>query len=141
MLPRPMNKTQQKTLVIHWQRLMEGGDTCPRCGATETAVDAAVAKLQKALCPWGVMVEVHKTAIDPASFARAPQQSNLITINGRPLEDWLQAKTGQSPCCGPCGDNECRTIMVAGQVFEAIPAELIVQAGLLAARPFLPRLG
>lgn len=40
-----------KTLLIHWQRLLDGGDTCPRCGATETAVEAACRRLQEALRP------------------------------------------------------------------------------------------
>lgn len=127
-----------KTLTISWQRLLDGGETCQRCGATETAVEAACRHLQEALGPWGVKVVLEKAALDPAAFARDPQQSNLIRINGRPLEDWLQAQTGQSQCCGPCGDNECRTLTVNGQVYEAIPTELIVQAGLLAARTWLP---
>jgi len=136
---KTMEKTA-KTIHIHWQRLLDGGETCQRCGATETAVEEACRRLQEALGPWGVRVVLEKTTLDPAAFARDPQQSNLITLNGRPLEEWLQASTGQSPCCGPCGDNECRTLELNGQVYEAIPAELIVQAGLLAARPFLPRL-
>jgi len=129
-----------KILLIHWQRLLDGGATCARCGATETAVEAACRRLQEALGPWGVKVVLEKTALDPAAFARDPQQSNLIRINGQPLEYWLQATTGRSPCCGPCGDNECRTLTVNGQVYEAIPAELIVQAGLRAARAWLPAL-
>ncbi len=129
-----------KTILIHWQRLLDGDETCQRCGATEAAVSEACRVLQQTLAPWGITVRLDKTALDPATFAQDPLQSNLITINGRSLEEWLGAQTGQSQCCGPCGDNECRTILVNGQVYEAIPAELIVQAGLAAARAWLPRL-
>lgn len=53
------------------------------------------------------------------------------------LEDWLGAVTASSPYCGSCGDNECRTVSVSDQIYEAIPAALIVRAGLLAAADVL----
>ncbi len=135
-----MNGTR-KALRIQWQRLVDEGETCQRCGATEAALEEARRRLQESLAPWGITVVLEKTALDPAAFAQDPQQSNLVLINDRPLEDWLQAQTGQSPCCGPCGDADCRTLTVNGKVYEAIPAALIVQGGLLAARPFLPTIG
>jgi hypothetical protein len=36
-----------------------------------------------------------------------------------------------------CGDNECRTVEVGGDTFEAIPETLIVKAGLAAAATLL----
>jgi hypothetical protein len=124
---------KMKTLKIQWQRLVLADQTCQRCGATETEVDQAVLVLQQSLNPLGIEVMLEKAAIKQADFQKNPSKSNLILIGGRPLEDWLQARTGQSACCGPCGDAECRTIETQGKIYETIPAELIVKAGLIAA--------
>ena len=80
---------------------------------------------------------LEKRAIKQADFEKNPSKSNLILIGGRSLEDWLQARTGQSSCCGPCGDAECRTIETQGKIYETIPAELIIKAGLIAAGQLL----
>lgn len=126
-----------RVLTITWQRLLTDGQTCPRCGATEAAVEAAAAALRQALAPVGVQVVLEKEALDQEAFAGDPLQSNLIRLNGRPLEAWLDLQVGQSPCCGPCGDAQCRTVEADGMVHEAVPAELIIKAGLLAASGLL----
>jgi hypothetical protein len=40
-----------KPLPIVWKRLVDEGETCPRCGSTQQSVIAAVAKLESALSP------------------------------------------------------------------------------------------
>jgi hypothetical protein len=82
-----------------------------------------------------VVLEKHE--LTPGAFQQDPSKSNRILINGRLLEEWLGLKVGQSPCCGPCGDAECRTAEGNGKIFETIPADLIVKAGLLAASQML----
>lgn len=124
---------QPKTLHIHWQRLVENGQTCPRCGDTEKVLLETTKRLKQALRPLGVKVELHTTQMNRQDFARDPLQSNTIHINHRPLEQWLDAATGQSPCCDVCGPNDCRTLLVDGQEYEGIPSELIIRAALLAA--------
>jgi len=52
--------------------------------------------------------------------------SNRIYIEGKPLENWLNAETGKSQCCDACGDNECRTLIYEGTAYEDVPAGLIV---------------
>ena len=86
----------RKKLIIAWQRLVSAGTTCPRCGSTESAVEEAVATLTQALTPLGMTVVLEKGELSPEAFARAPLQSNLITLNGQPLEAWLGASSGQS---------------------------------------------
>jgi len=81
----------------------------------------------------GVVVSLVKKAIDPERFKKDVLQSNKILIAGKTLEDWLEAKTGQSKCCETCGDAECRTVEYGDETHEAIPSELIVRAGLIAA--------
>lgn len=122
-----------KTLEIEWRRLVEGGETCPRCGETGTEVRKAVELLGRALEPLGIGVALEEVEISLEEFKRRPLESNRITLGGRTLEDWLGAATGQSPCCDVCGPNDCRTVTVDGRTYETVPAELIVRAGLLAA--------
>lgn len=121
-------------LSIHWQRLVDDqGQTCDRCGTTEKAVDEAARQLTAALAPLGLDVELKKTVIDPTAFARNPTESNRIWIGAEPLEQLLGAQVGTSKCCGSCGDNECRTLILDGRTHEAVSTRLIVQAGLIAA--------
>ena len=123
-----------KTLVIEWQRLLdEQKETCPRCGSTEQEVEQAVKDLNQLLAPSDIAVSVVKKAIDPETFRKDALQSNKILIAGKTLEEWLGATTGQSKCCEACGDADCRTVEYGGDTHEAIPAELIVMAGITAA--------
>ncbi len=122
-----------RVLTIKWKRLIEGGETCPRCGDTGTEVQKAAEALRRALAPLGIEVALDEVEIGLEEFKRQPLESNRISIDGRSIEEWLGGTTGQSPCCDVCGPNDCRTVTVDGKTYEAIPADLIVRAGLLAA--------
>ncbi len=126
-----------KTLSIRWQRLLSGGQTCPRCGSTEAEVDKAIGVLRQSLTPLGVNVVLEKAELSVEQFAKDTLQSNSIRINGRLLEDWIGGQTGQSECCDVCGPNDCRTMTVGSEVYEVIPAEVVVTAGLLAVAQML----
>lgn len=129
-----------RTLTIRWQRLVEGGETCPRCGDTGTKVHEASETLRRALAPLGIEVALEEVEIGLQEFERQPLESNRISIDGRSIEEWLGGTTGQSPCCDVCGPNDCRTLTVEGQTYEAIPADLVIRAGLVAAaRPGVAR--
>ncbi len=93
----------------------------------------AVRILKKELAPYGIDVILRRSAIDPATFRKDVLQSNKILIAGKTLEDWLGVKTGRSKCCNVCGNAECRTVEYDEQIHEAIPSDLIVRAGLIAA--------
>jgi len=122
------------TLTIRWQRLLdEEGETCPRCGGTQAEVEKAVRLLRRALDPRGIAVRSEERGLTWKDFERDPAASNRIWVAGKPLERWLGAGTGASPCCGACGDNDCRTVTVGGRSYETIPSRLIVSAGLKAA--------
>ena len=127
-----------KVLKITWQRLIdEKGQTCQRCGSTETELQKALQNLKESLTPLGIKVTLEKKSLDPATCAKDISQSNRIWVGKRTLEEWLRAKVGKSLCgfcCAELGEQvECRTVEVEGQVYETIPANLIVRAGLLAA--------
>jgi hypothetical protein len=122
-----------KPLPIVWKRLVNEGETCPRCGSTQQNVIAAVAKLESALNPLGIQPVLETQAIDDATFRATPAESNRIWIGGEPMETWLGARAGNSPCCEVCGDLPCRTMEIDGQTYEAIPEDLIVKAAIIAA--------
>ncbi len=127
-----------KVLKISWQRLVdEKGQTCQRCGSTEKELRKASRSLKKSLSPLGIKVTLEKKTLDPATVAKDISQSNRIWVGERTLEEWLGAKVGKSLCgfcCAELGEQvECRTVEVEGQVYETIPAKLIIKAGLLAA--------
>ena len=121
-----------RTLTIEWQRLVSEGETCPRCGSTEEQLENAVSQLRNMLAPLHIEVVLKKGELSASEFEKAPLSSNQIWINKRPLEEWVGAQVGQSPCCGPCGSSDCRTVEVQGQSYEAIPANLIIRSALLA---------
>jgi len=121
-------------LKIRWQRVVnQAGNTCPRCTDTGDTVAAAFNKLKNSLNVLGVEVELTEETLDFSIFTKDPLQSNRIWIAEKPLEEWLGATAGKSQCCDVCGDSECRTISIDQVTFEAIPENLIIRAGLLAA--------
>jgi hypothetical protein len=123
-----------KTLTFRWKRLVNEHDqTCPRCGSTEEAVRSAVDKLKKALAELDIEVVLKMEFLDFPLFAKDPLQSNRIWIADKPLEQWIGATVGQSPCCDVCGDSDCRTLSIGNSTFEEVPEKFIIQAGLLAA--------
>ncbi len=131
-----------KTLIIRWQRLVdENAQTCERCGATETEVHKAFEDLKKSLVPLGIEVTLEEKTLDPITCAKDISESNRVWIDDTPLEEWLGAGVGESSCefcCEELGSAvECRTVIHEGQTFEAIPADLIVKAGLVAASRLL----
>jgi hypothetical protein len=123
-----------KKLKIVWQRLVdERGQTCDRCGTTEMAVEEAVQQLKHSLQELGIDVVLEKNRLGFSTFLKDPLESNRIWVAGEPIEKWLSATIGESKCCSICGDSDCRTVTIDGNTYEAIPAELIIKAGLLAA--------
>ncbi len=127
---------QQATKHLHitWQRLVDDfAATCPRCSDTGENLDAAVDILQPVLAREGIQLLVQKQRILPMAFNQNPLDSNRIFIEGMPLESWLNAETGTSPCCEACGDNECRTLVYEGNAHEDVPLELIMLGILTAA--------
>ena len=125
-------------LKIVWQRLVsDEGETCPRCGTTQAAVQQAVNTLAEALLPLGIEPMLETRELDLQAFEAAPIESNRIWIADQPLEAWIGADVGSTRCCTVCGDNDCRALELDGTTFEVIPERLIVKAGLAAASSLL----
>lgn len=127
-----------KSLPIIWQRLVASdGRTCDRCSATYQEVQRAFSKLKEALRPLGIEPTLDVREIDEKAFNATPSESNRIWIGGRPMEEWLGARVGNSRCCSVCGESECRTVEVGATTFEIIPETLVLKAALVAASQLL----
>jgi len=97
----------------------------------------AVEKLKQSLQPLGIEPSLEIREMDERAFKASPSESNRIWIAGRPMEEWLGASVGSSPCCSVCGTSECRTVKVEGTTFEAIPERLFLKAALVASAHLL----
>ena len=137
-----IEKESASTLKIKWKMLISKGETCRRCGSTEEALRKAVSTLKQSLAPLGIEVILEKEELSVTKFKKDPLQSNRIWINNCLLEDWIEGRVGHSPCCDVCSPHDCRTVEVEGQIYETIPAEIIIKAGLSAASQLVsPRTG
>ena len=125
-----IEKESISNLKIKWKRLISKGETCPRCGSTEEELRKAVSILKKSFTPLGIKVILEKEELSVTEFKKDPLESNRIWINNRLLEDWIEGSVGHSPCCDVCGPHDCRTMEVQGQIYETIPADIIIKAGL-----------
>lgn len=128
-----IEKEGRKVVKIKWKRLISKGETCQRCGSTGEELNRAMSTLKRCLAPLGIKVILDEEELSFSEFKKDPLQSNRIWINNRLLEDWIEGGVGHSPCCDVCEDHDCRTVEVKGHVYEIIPAEIVVKAGLLAA--------
>lgn len=124
-------------LEILWQRVTVPGEaggaqTCRRCGDTGASVRSAARRLGEVLAPRGIEVLLTEKALPPCAVA----ESNRVFFNGQALEDLLGAQAGLNHCQSCCellgGQTDCRTLLLEGREFEALPEELLVRAGLLA---------
>lgn len=122
-----------KKMPIVWKRLVKSGETCTRCGETFRELDGAVAKLEAALRPLGIEPVLETQEISEDAFKTNPSESNRVWIAGKPVEEWVGAGVGMSRCCSVCGDSDCRTLEVGDRIYETIPEELFIKAGLMAA--------
>jgi hypothetical protein len=122
-----------KTLKIKWQRLVFQGEQCTRCSSTEKEVEKAFQSLKQSLAPLGTSVVLEKKELSLETYKKDVLESNRIWIGERPLEEWLNAQVGQSLCRGPCCNNQIRTLEMEEKIYENITAEIIVEAGFIAA--------
>ncbi|MBC7110461.1 MAG: DUF2703 domain-containing protein [Archaeoglobi archaeon] len=117
-------------LTIKWLHLSVNGETCPRCSETGKELLKALEILRRILSTLNIEVVFEELELIPEDFSQNPLRSNEIWINDRLLEDWLGAKTTQTPCCDVCGDQKCRALEIGQEIQEVVTAELIMRAAL-----------
>jgi len=119
-----------KKLEIEWRHLDIDGDTCERCSETGETLKIVVDQLAEECRPSGWEIVFRETALTQNELP----ESNMILINGTPIEDILpQAQVSESHCqsCCDCTGKEdifCRTVEYDGRTYEAIPLSLIREA-------------
>ncbi|SHI84458.1 protein of unknown function [Desulfatibacillum alkenivorans DSM 16219] len=122
-----------KIIKLEWRRLTQGGKTCDRCSDTGWEVRRAASELRK--LGWEVLLE--EIPLDEESL----DQSNIILINGVPIEEILPGAQKSESCCASCGEMlgapvMCRTVQYNGTTHEAIPASMIMEAAALCKEEF-----
>ena len=113
-------------LEIEWRHLDRDGKTCDRCADTGEAVREACEALAGELGPAGWEVRLRETLLTDRKIL----ESNMILLNGTPIEELLPDARASENCCASCGDLLgmpvlCRTLERDGRTYEAIPAALI----------------
>ena len=126
-----------KTLSLVWYRLVKAGETCIRCRQTHQELEKAVVKLKTSLLPLGLEVKFETKELTEEEFKANPSKSNEVWIAGKPVEEWLGAHVGMTPCSSVCTGSSCRTLQVGERLYETIPEELFIKAGLKAASDIL----
>jgi hypothetical protein len=115
-----------KTLNIEWKHVNLGGQTCDRCGDTGETLRGVVAELNHSRCGESTRFELRETKLGRGGVP----ESNVILVNGRPLESFLPGARVTTTGCDSCGEllgepTDCRALETGGVTHEAIPAELI----------------
>jgi predicted nucleic acid-binding Zn-ribbon protein len=120
-----------KHLEIEWRHLDKAGNTCHRCTDTGVALAEIMASLVTECQPCGWNITFKETKLDETAIA----ESNMIRINGVPIENILPNATASTSHCVSCCElftgsqtTACRTVAVDEQSYEAIPVSLIRQA-------------
>lgn len=108
-------------VVLEWRHYDKGGLTCDRCGDTGANLQLVMAEYARQ----GVNVDLQETLLDESRIS----ESNLVLINGVPLEELLAATTGTSDCkscsCLTGSETSCRTVQCDGETFEELSPELL----------------
>lgn len=116
-------------LEIEWRHLDKNGKTCDRCSDTGETLRNAYDSLVRDLLPKGWEVRLKETILSDQEIP----ESNSIYLNGIAIEKLLPKARKSENCCVSCSEllgvpAMCRTIQKDGQIFEAIPADMILEA-------------
>jgi len=115
-----------KKVVVEWMHLEKDEKTCDRCDRTGQEVQEVVSRLNAECGPKDVQIERVETKLTGSEIER----SNLVLVNGIPIENLLPNAEASKSHCSSCGDltgkdESCRTIVQLGAVYESIPQRLI----------------
>ena len=118
-----------RKLIIEWKYYAKQGKTCNRCSGTGNNLHQVITELKKDLLKRNIDLQLRETIL----LKNKIPESNIILIDGIPIEQILpNALMGESECCS-CGDlcgskTNCRTVNQNGKVYEEIPFSLIKEA-------------
>jgi hypothetical protein len=118
-----------KKLFIEWRYYAKEGKTCTRCTATGINLRRALLELKNDLLTENIEIKFKETVLPKSKIP----ESNIILIDGIPIEEILpKAYKSENECCS-CGDlcgskTSCRTVNQRGTIYEEIPVSLIKEA-------------
>lgn len=119
-----------RSVVIETTVLRVDGETCERCNGTIDAVRQAARELEAELVPMNVRVSLIEHE------AVGADDSNVVLVNGRPLESWIGAERVETDCpsCGELLGQSvcCGAVSVGDQVSESFTAEHVRAAAFAA---------
>lgn len=117
-----------KNITIEWLHYDKEGETCTRCNNTGANIKNVIKQFQTDSSFKNIKIKYLETKLD----ADEMPNSNTILINGQKLEDILGASVSDNFChscsCLAGRGSNCRTIVRGGDIYEAIPEELIKEA-------------
>ncbi len=120
-------------IVVEFDYLTVGGDTCDRCGDTHDAVRTAVSDARAALPSSVAVIDYLERELSPGRI----EDSNRVLVNGRPAEEWLGGVSVMSDCpsCGELVGEPvcCREVEVDGVRTEAVGRDVVFDAIMAAA--------
>jgi len=113
---------RQKDIRVEWRHYDKGGSTCDRCSGTGINLAAVI----KEFTERGVTIELQETLLSADQMS----ESNLVLINGVPLDELLTGGVVGESECPSCGcltgkKTSCRTVQCDGQIYEELSLELI----------------
>ena len=117
------------SIEIEWKHLELDNKTCIRCSKTGKTLKQLIVELNDEYHSDNVFISFVETILSKDQI----DESNIILINGKPLEDILSdTKAGKNYCsscsCLTNDDAYCRTIESNGKVYEDVPEEFIREA-------------
>jgi len=118
-----------KYLTIEWRHLDLDKGTCLRCSKTGKTLNQLISELKEELKTKKIQIKFIETSLSEKEI----KQSNIILINGKPIENILSSAEVSQNYCSSCtcltgNETYCRTIVYKGKTYEEIPEELIKKA-------------
>jgi hypothetical protein len=122
----PQRKNDMNTHLIEWKRLVKQGRTCDRCNDTGATLRQVIRELNTRCARGRVRFRLKTTRLPVSRL----EESNVILVDGRPLERIVPGARRVETDCPSCGEltgtpTKCRALAVKGQTHESLPAELI----------------
>ncbi len=118
-----------KTVEIEWMHLDKNGNTCKRCKDTKEEIKKVISYLNVKCASSGIKINFLETKLSESEI----KNSNLILINGIPLENIIPNTQVSSNNCTSCREitqkkELCRTIVQHNSIYEVIPQKMIQDA-------------
>ncbi|MBN1432098.1 MAG: DUF2703 domain-containing protein [Methanomicrobiaceae archaeon] len=118
-------------LTVEWRHVGENIDsTCERCSTTGNILKEVLDEIEPLMSEKGIRIEVKETVLPNEKIG----ESNMILFNGIPLEKLVEGMEISHTPCESCAcitgqdDVKCRAVNFEGEIYEAVPAELIRRA-------------